>query len=210
MVPDNLDLSKPSGGTLLSQSMNMSPASESFSQSHLTHLGGGSSSAKANGVASSGLKPPKKPGTAFEIYCRQTRPILEGKAKEKEDDEEPIDVDAELARGWKDLPEKEREEFQARYEEDLKRYQKDKEEYAVRKVKEAKEKRENAEAEDIEGDGDVDGEVEGDGEMDAEQDGDEPDGDQDMDNDVEADADKDKDKSDAAQDEDVEMGDSDK
>jgi len=205
MIPDTLDLSKPSGA-LLSQSMNMSPASESFSQSQLAHPVGGSLSGKANGIGSSSLKPPKKPGTAFEIYCRQMRPVLEEKAKEKEDEAEPVDIDADLARGWKDLPEKDQEEFQAQYEEDLKRYQKDKEEYAVRKVKEAKEERENAEAAEAADDNDVDADVEG--EMDVEQDGDEQDRDQDMDNDP--DADKDKDKSDVAQDEDVEMGDSDK
>src|SRR5687767_8717246 len=122
MIPD-LDLSKPPGA-LLSQSINMSPASESFSQSQLAHPGSSSAAGKANGVTSSSLKPPRKPGTAFDIYCRQMRPVLLDKDKDKDDPD--FDVDAELARGWKDLPEKESEEFQAQYEEDLKRYQKDK------------------------------------------------------------------------------------
>jgi len=118
LIPD-LDLSKPAGSTPLSQGQNLSPSSENFSQD------------KVNGIAK-----PKKPSNAFEIYCSDKTDEF----KEKNQDKEDFNLEAELARGWKDLPEKDKEEFQAKYEDALEQYQKDMEAYTKKKEKEEKEK----------------------------------------------------------------------
>ncbi|PHH88460.1 hypothetical protein CDD83_7512 [Cordyceps sp. RAO-2017] len=83
-----------------------SPTSESQSK--------GSKAASANGVSKSS----KKASSAFELYCADVRPILE--AKDKADD---VNVDEELARGWEDLPEGDKDEFRAKWEEQAKKQQ---------------------------------------------------------------------------------------
>ncbi|WQF76345.1 Putative High mobility group box domain-containing protein [Colletotrichum destructivum] len=106
----------------------ISPSSETFS--HTQGGGGGGrggdtqASARTNGIA----KPPKRPGNAFELYCADTRPVLEEKSKNDAD----VNVDEELARGWKDLPEGEKEEFQTRSEEEMAKYHKDKDAFAAK------------------------------------------------------------------------------
>ncbi|KAK1633644.1 hypothetical protein BDP81DRAFT_483202 [Colletotrichum phormii] len=105
----------------------VSPSSETFS-----HTQGGDAtqgtdtqaSAHTNGVA----KPPKRPGNAFELYCADTRPALE----EKNKDDADANIEEELARGWKDLPEGEKEEFQTRSEEEMAKYQKEKDAFAAK------------------------------------------------------------------------------
>lgn len=101
----------------------ISPSSETFS-----HTQGGdsqpSASARTNGVA----KPPKRPGNAFDMYCADNRPALE----EKKKDDADINIDEELARGWKDLPEGEKEEFQAHHEQEMVKYQKEKDAFTAK------------------------------------------------------------------------------
>lgn len=87
----------------------LSPSSDGFSHSQLE-------SQKEQGRSTNGAaKPPKRPSNAFEIYCNDTRPVLQAEHKEAITAGE-FRLEEELARGWKDLPEKEKEEFQARYE----------------------------------------------------------------------------------------------
>ncbi|GKT47948.1 uncharacterized protein ColSpa_08129 [Colletotrichum spaethianum] len=99
----------------------ISPSSETFSH---TQGGDTQASGRTNGVA----KPPKRPGNAFELYCADTRPALEEKSKDDAD----VNVDEELARGWKDLPDGEKAEFQTRSEEEMAKYQKDKDAFAAK------------------------------------------------------------------------------
>lgn len=90
----------------------LSPSSDGFSHSQLE-------SHKEQGRPTNGAaKPPKRPSNAFEIYCNDTRPVLQAEHKDAITAGE-FRLEEELARGWKDLPEKEKEEFQARYEQQL-------------------------------------------------------------------------------------------
>lgn len=89
--------SKP--GTAASAKEPASPTSES--QSHpakgtkATAADAKSSSlSSANGLS----KPSKKTPTGFDLYCEETRPILEAKAKSSD-----INIDDELVRGWEKL-----------------------------------------------------------------------------------------------------------
>ncbi|KAK8066600.1 hmg box protein [Apiospora hydei] len=61
---------------------------------------------------------PKRPSNAFEIYCNDMRPVLQEKHKDEIAAGE-FRLEEELARGWKDLPQTEKDEFQARYEQEL-------------------------------------------------------------------------------------------
>ncbi|ETS06386.1 hypothetical protein M419DRAFT_93992, partial [Trichoderma reesei RUT C-30] len=77
-----------------------SPASESNSQAKRS---------RPNGMA----KSPQPSKTPFELYCEEARPVLE--AKERDDkDEADVNIDEELKRDWEELPEAEREEWQAK------------------------------------------------------------------------------------------------
>ncbi|KAL6867919.1 hypothetical protein J3F83DRAFT_765843 [Trichoderma novae-zelandiae] len=77
-----------------------SPASETNSQAKRS---------RPNGVA----KSPQPSKTPFELYCEEARPVLE--AKERDDkDEADVNIDEELKRDWEELPEAEREEWQAK------------------------------------------------------------------------------------------------
>ncbi|KAI1330328.1 hypothetical protein F5Y16DRAFT_14564 [Xylariaceae sp. FL0255] len=90
----------------------LSPTSDTFSHARLE-------SQKDHGRSTNGTaKPPKRPSNAFEIYCNDTRPILQAQNKEKIAAGE-FRLEEELARGWKDLPESEKEAFQTRYEQEL-------------------------------------------------------------------------------------------
>ncbi|KAH7162552.1 hypothetical protein B0J13DRAFT_13398 [Dactylonectria estremocensis] len=80
-----------------------SPVSETGS-----HHADGQGKGRANGVT-------KKPVDAFEVYCTENRAALEAKKKEEEGDED-LNVEEELARSWKELPDAEKEEFQTKFE----------------------------------------------------------------------------------------------
>ncbi|KAF9872611.1 hmg box protein [Colletotrichum karsti] len=102
----------------------VSPSSETFSHTQNAGDSQASASARTNGVA----KPPKRPGNAFEMYCADSRPALE----EKKVDDADVNIDEELARGWKDLPEADKDEFQNRSEQEMAKYQKEKDAYAAK------------------------------------------------------------------------------
>lgn len=135
----NLESGTPSaagGATFISVNnlRTQSPSSDTFSTQH-------NQDGKLNGVHNAA---PKKPGNAFELYCDETREALKAKNKEKdqEDQDGDINMDEELARGWKDLDDSQREEFQAREEREMSKYQEEKEAYD----KKQKEKEEAAAA----------------------------------------------------------------
>ncbi|KAI0181087.1 hypothetical protein GGR52DRAFT_18308 [Hypoxylon sp. FL1284] len=125
--PSLLPVNEPGSGpnaTFVSQNLNtLSPSSDAFSHSQLDQKdhGGGR---PTNGMT----KRPKRPSNAFEIYCNDTRPVLQAQHKDKIAAGE-FRLEEELARGWKDLPEKEKEEFQIRYEQELAQYKEAVEEY---------------------------------------------------------------------------------
>lgn len=80
-----------------------SPGSESFSQPP---------DAQAKASRTNGVDEPRKdPSNAFELYCRENRPSLTAKSKDPEDS-----LEDKLEQGWKDLPESEKDEFQAKFE----------------------------------------------------------------------------------------------
>jgi hypothetical protein len=101
-----------------------SPSSDAFSAAQLD-------GAKTNGVHKAA---PKKPGNAFDLYCDETRPSLKEKS---EDGEDTINEEEELSRRWKDLPEGQRDEYQARAEGQMADYEKEKEAYDDAKTKRA-------------------------------------------------------------------------
>lgn len=82
-----------------------SPASESHSQRPESQPKG--AKAAANGVS----KLTDPPSTAFELYCRDARPVFEAKGGEGD-----VNVDEELVRGWKELPEADKTELRAKAE----------------------------------------------------------------------------------------------
>lgn len=109
---------EPSNGpppTFINSSVhNLSPSSDAFSHSVTAGEGGTSqqlkepSAPRSNGVSGNSSKASKKPSSAFELYCSDNRAMaLESKA-------EGVSVEEELARGWKDLPETQREEYKAK------------------------------------------------------------------------------------------------
>ncbi|KAK3357049.1 hypothetical protein B0T25DRAFT_145440 [Lasiosphaeria hispida] len=119
----------PGGGLTFTGSQHLrtqSPSSDAFSAQHLE--GGG----RANGVH---RQAPKKPGSAFELYCDETRDSLKDKSKDDESAEGAAGsggVEEELARGWKDLATSRREEFETRAEGEMAKYKKEKDAYEAK------------------------------------------------------------------------------
>lgn len=140
----------PSRGSKENPHHTPSPTSDSFSHAGANSRKAGGASATTNGTAAG-----REPTSAFELYCRDTRPGLE-KEREKraaeakdngdettvEDNAEDTNaaIEEELARGWKDLARDEREAFQTRYEKELADADTDKDK-EKEKEKEKKEKR---------------------------------------------------------------------
>ncbi|CVK88853.1 uncharacterized protein FMAN_04665 [Fusarium mangiferae] len=83
-----------------------SPTSETFSHPPESQP----KPAHANGISASDSK---KPTSAFELFCSETRPGLESKEK---DSEIPLNIEDELARVWKGLSDGEKDEYEARFE----------------------------------------------------------------------------------------------
>lgn len=141
MMPDAE--AKASGGASFNTQNAGSPTSETFSHPPESQPKG----SRTNGVS----KEAKKPADAFELYCSETRPALE--AKNKDGDAE-VDVESELARGWKELPEADRDEFQAKFEQSQAKSSEPKETPAEDKKEEEEEKPEEtkpaAQDEDVE------------------------------------------------------------
>ncbi|KAJ4008621.1 hypothetical protein NW752_009739 [Fusarium irregulare] len=104
MMPD-ADAKTPAGASFANAAG--SPTSDTFSHPPESQA----KSEHANGVSS---HDDKKPASAFELYCMDRRPDLENKDK---DGDGNMNIDDELAQMWKSLPESEKEEFEARYEE---------------------------------------------------------------------------------------------
>jgi hypothetical protein len=93
---------------------NHSPSSDAFSAAQQPDAG------KTNGVHN---KAPKKPGSAFDLYCDDNRSSAKEKAKEGGD---AADVEEELSRGWKELSDGRRDEYQARADQQSAEYEKEK------------------------------------------------------------------------------------
>lgn len=74
---------------------------------------------------------PTKPGSAFDLYCDETRSSLKEKLKEGDD------VEDELSSRWKDLPDSQRDVYQSRAEQQLAEYEKEKEAYDAKAAKDA-------------------------------------------------------------------------
>ncbi|KAL2024628.1 hypothetical protein VTK56DRAFT_6829 [Thermocarpiscus australiensis] len=90
----------PGSATFISQNHRVhSPSSDAFSAAQQPDAG------KTN----SGSKAPKKPGSAFDLYCDENRASVKEKSKDGDANEEE-----ELSRRWKDLSESQRSEYQAR------------------------------------------------------------------------------------------------
>ncbi|KAI4868956.1 hypothetical protein F4820DRAFT_408378 [Hypoxylon rubiginosum] len=126
--PSLLPASEPGSGpgaNFVAQNLNtLSPSSDAFSHSQLDSQKDHGSTRATNGLA----KRPKRPSNAFEIYCNDTRPLLQAQHKDKIAAGE-FHIEEELARSWKELPEKDREEFRVRYEQELALYKEAVEEY---------------------------------------------------------------------------------
>ncbi|KAL4728550.1 hypothetical protein ACLX1H_005301 [Fusarium chlamydosporum] len=104
MMPD-ADAKTPAGASFVNAAG--SPTSDTFSHPPESQ----SKPEHANGVSADDAK---KPSSPFELFCMDRRPDLEDKDK---DGDGNMNIDDELAQLWKDLPESEKEEFEARYEE---------------------------------------------------------------------------------------------
>lgn len=102
------DADSKAGATSFNTNQPGSPGSETFSQPPEASSKG----ARANGISKS-----KLPADAYELYCDETRPILEAKHKDSEGDiEADFNVDDELSKKWKELSEAEQDEFQTKLE----------------------------------------------------------------------------------------------
>lgn len=113
-----LDPNGPPATSVNQGAQNLSPSSDAFS--HSVTAGEGASSQplkdipeqRSNGVGggdgSSSSKSSKKPRTAFDLYCSDNR------EQASESKAEGVTVEEELARGWKDLPEGQRDEYKAK------------------------------------------------------------------------------------------------
>jgi hypothetical protein len=104
MMPD-ADAKTPAGASFANAAG--SPTSDTFSHPPESQ----SKPEHANGVSANDAK---KPASAFELFCVDRRSDLENKDK---DGDGNMNIDDELAQLWKGLPENDKEEFEARYEE---------------------------------------------------------------------------------------------
>ena len=122
-APSSVNAATPGSTTFISQNLLVhSPSSDAYSAAQ---QGEGS---KTNGVHKGA---PKKPGSAFDLYCEDTRPSLKEKAKEGES------VEEELSTNWKELPESQRDEYQTRADRRMAEYEKEKDAYDDAKEKAA-------------------------------------------------------------------------
>lgn len=128
-APSSVNAPTPGSTTFISQNLLVhSPSSDAFSAQQ-----GDAAGSKANGVHKDA---PKKPGSAFDLYCDETRPSLKDKAKEDDD------IEKELSSQWKELSDSRRDEYQSRADQQMADYEKEKEAYDA-KAKEAAEAKAN-------------------------------------------------------------------
>jgi hypothetical protein len=158
-APSSVNAATPGSTTFISQNRLVhSPSSDAFSAQP-------GDAGKTNG-AHKGAGP-KKPGSAFSLFCDDTRPSVvkdaEDKAKDGDGDDDATaaavsedSVEEELSTRWKALPETERDEYQSRADQQMAEYEKEKEAYdaavAAAKAKEQEEEEEAAAAKDKEAD----------------------------------------------------------
>jgi hypothetical protein len=127
-APSSVNATTPGSTTFISQNLLVhSPSSDAFSAAQP----GDAAGSKTNGVHKGA---PKKPGSAFDLYCAETRPSVKDKAKEGDN------VEEELSRRWKDLPDDRRDEFQARAESQMAEYEKEKDAYEAKAKEDARAK----------------------------------------------------------------------
>jgi hypothetical protein len=119
----SVNAATPGSTTFISQNLLVHSPSSDFSAAQ----GGDAAGSKTNGVHKGA---PKKPGSAFDLYCAETRPSVKDKAKEGDN------VEEELSRRWKDLPDDRRDEYQSRADSQMAEYEKEKDAYDA-KAKEA-------------------------------------------------------------------------
>ncbi|KAJ4418877.1 hypothetical protein N0V82_005324 [Gnomoniopsis sp. IMI 355080] len=147
-VVASLDPNGPPATFVSQGSHNLSPSSDAFSHSVTAGEGASSQQLKdlpeqrSNGVGSTSTssKPAKKPSTAFDLYARDNR----DQASESKAD--GVTVEEELARGWKDLPEGQRDEYKAKEKAEAD-VEAEKEKAAASEKKEDKQKLEREESE---------------------------------------------------------------
>ncbi|KAH6978179.1 hypothetical protein EDB82DRAFT_503821 [Fusarium venenatum] len=106
MMPDADADAKTSVGASIANTAG-SPTSDTFSHPPESQ----SKQEHANGVSAND---DKKPASAYELFCGDKQADLENKDK---DGDGNMNVDEELAQLWKDLPENDREEYEAKFEE---------------------------------------------------------------------------------------------
>ncbi|KAF4987950.1 hypothetical protein FGRMN_10082 [Fusarium graminum] len=82
-----------------------SPTSDTFSHPPEGH----SKAGHANGVSANDTQDPT---SAFELFCIETRSALENKDRDGDVD---VNIEDELARAWKELPDGEKDEFEAKF-----------------------------------------------------------------------------------------------
>lgn len=85
-----------------------------------SNVGGANGASRANGVP----KTSKMFTDPFEMFCDENREALETKKKDAGSD---LNVDEELTRIWKNLPEHEKDEFQAKFDKVLAKHEEEKE-----------------------------------------------------------------------------------
>ncbi|KAL2255189.1 hypothetical protein VTK26DRAFT_3899 [Humicola hyalothermophila] len=119
------------GSTFISQNLLVhSPSSDALSAAATSTAG------KTNGVHKAPLQ---KPGSAFDLYSDEARPSLKEKSKDGDDG----NVDEELARRWKELPDAQRDEYQTRADRQMAEYEKEKEKEKEKEASDAKAKSED-------------------------------------------------------------------
>ncbi|KAK4106250.1 hypothetical protein N658DRAFT_502746 [Parathielavia hyrcaniae] len=118
-APSSVNAGTP-GSTFISQNLLVhSPSSDAFSAA--------AAGSKTNGVHRGA---PKKPGSAFDLYCAEAGPSVKDKAKEGDS------VEEELSRRWKDLSESRRDEYQTRADDQMAEYDQEKDAYDEAKAQE--------------------------------------------------------------------------
>ncbi len=123
------------GSTFIQQGpVTLSPSSDAFSHTHpdstqfrnstpqSTAAGHAPNkrSLPANGTlatigGSSSSTPARRPKNAFDLYCNETRPVLQSEHRQDIADKS-FDLEASLARGWSTLDKEAKKEFTQRYE----------------------------------------------------------------------------------------------
>ncbi|KAK4123359.1 hypothetical protein N657DRAFT_690971 [Parathielavia appendiculata] len=108
------------------------PGSTFISQNLLVHSPSSDAFSAAAGSTTNGVHrgAPKRPGSAFDLYCAEAGPSVKDKAKEGDN------VEEELSRRWKELPDSRRDEYQTRADDQMAEYEQEKDAYDEAKAQE--------------------------------------------------------------------------